>query len=95
MAQISVDFYKKVNELNSVDANFSEIRVLAKKEKGNLAEDYLNSSYVPETGIEPAHPCERQILSLLRLPIPPPGLKGCNITPILLIVVQCDASIFS
>jgi hypothetical protein len=29
---------------------------------------------VPETGIEPAHPCERQILSLLRLPIPPPGL---------------------
>ena len=28
---------------------------------------------VPETGIEPAHPCERQILSLLRLPIPPPG----------------------
>ena len=29
---------------------------------------------VPGTGIEPAHPCERQILSLLRLPIPPPGL---------------------
>ena len=30
-------------------------------------------SFVPRTGIEPAHPCERQILSLLRLPIPPPG----------------------
>ncbi len=30
---------------------------------------------VPGTGIEPAHPCERQILSLLRLPIPPPGRK--------------------
>ena len=29
---------------------------------------------VPGTGIEPAHPCERQILSLLRLPIPPSGL---------------------
>ncbi len=29
---------------------------------------------VPRTGIEPAHPCERQILSLLRLPIPPSGL---------------------
>ncbi len=28
---------------------------------------------VPRTGIEPAHPCERQILSLLRLPIPPSG----------------------
>jgi len=30
---------------------------------------------VPRTGIEPAHPCERQILSLLRLPIPPSGLN--------------------
>jgi hypothetical protein len=29
--------------------------------------------FVPGTGIEPAHSCERQILSLLRLPIPPPG----------------------
>ena len=28
---------------------------------------------VPEIGVEPIHPCERQILSLLRLPIPPPG----------------------
>ena len=41
---------------------------------------------VPGTGIEPAHPCERQILSLLRLPIPPSGhnpdcyREGCNIT---------------
>jgi hypothetical protein len=38
--------------------------------------------FVPGTGIEPAHPCERQILSLLRLPIPPPGHffgLGCNI----------------
>jgi hypothetical protein len=33
---------------------------------------------VPGTGIEPAHPCERQILSLLRLPIPPPGRQGCK-----------------
>ena len=30
---------------------------------------------VPGTGIEPAHPCEYQILSLARLPIPPSGLK--------------------
>jgi len=39
---------------------------------------------VPRTGIEPAHPCERQILSLLRLPIPPPGHveAGHNITSI-------------
>ena len=42
---------------------------------------------MPETGIEPAHSCERQILSLLRLPIPPPGpLKwGGNITTFQLI----------
>ena len=37
---------------------------------------------MPRTGIEPARSCERQILSLLRLPIPPPGhsQKGGNIT---------------
>ena len=29
---------------------------------------------VPTKGIEPSHPCEWQILSLLRLPIPPHGL---------------------
>ena len=37
------------------------------------AETFYCFSLVPGTGIEPAHPCERQILSLLRLPIPPPG----------------------
>ena len=38
-------------------------------------------SFVPRTGIEPAHPCEQQILSLLRIPIPPSGLFnwGANI----------------
>ena len=34
--------------------------------------------FVPGTGIEPAHSCERQILSLLRLPIPPPGRAANN-----------------
>ena len=29
---------------------------------------------VPGAGIEPARPCEREILSLLCLPISPPGL---------------------
>jgi hypothetical protein len=33
---------------------------------------------VPRTGIEPAHPCGHQILSLTRLPIPPSGLVGCK-----------------
>ena len=36
--------------------------------------------FVPRTGIEPALPCENQILSLARLPIPPSGLRVCNIT---------------
>ena len=42
--------------------------------KGNSFQNCLYTSSVPRTGIEPAHPCERQILSLLRLPIPPSGL---------------------
>ena len=50
------------------------VKVLSENKKGNLKKDCLESSSVPETGIEPAHPCGRQILSLLRLPIPPPGL---------------------
>lgn len=33
----------------------------------------LNLYFVPRTGIEPALPCENQILSLARLPIPPSG----------------------
>jgi hypothetical protein len=28
---------------------------------------------VPREGIEPSWPCDRQILSLLRIPVPPPG----------------------
>jgi hypothetical protein len=47
---------------------------LVENKNGNRKTDCHLSSYVPGTGIEPAHPCERQILSLLRLPIPPPGL---------------------
>jgi hypothetical protein len=43
------------------------------KESAALSALFLFLFFVPETGIEPAHSCERQILSLLRLPIPPPG----------------------
>jgi hypothetical protein len=31
---------------------------------------------VPGTGVEPARPCEHQVLNLARLPIPPPGQAG-------------------
>ncbi len=36
----------------------------------------INELLVPRTGIEPALPCDNQILSLARLPIPPSGLIG-------------------
>lgn len=49
-------------------------RVSEKNKKGNFEKNCLKSWSVPEIGIEPIHSCERQILSLLRLPIPPPGL---------------------
>ena len=49
-------------------------RIIADNKKGNLLKDCLNSSKVPRTGIEPALPCDNQILSLARLPIPPSGL---------------------
>ena len=32
-----------------------------------------SGAFVPRTGIEPAHCCQYQILSLARLPIPPSG----------------------
>ena len=30
-------------------------------------------AFVPETGFEPAHPCGRHHLKVVRLPISPPG----------------------
>ena len=64
----------RTERVNSLFAAIQPLqRIIAEKKKGNLVGDYLNSSLVPRTGIEPAHPCERQILSLLRLPIPPSG----------------------
>ena len=41
--------------------------------KGELEKSSSPSCLVPGTGIEPALPCENQILSLARLPIPPSG----------------------
>ena len=52
------------------------IECFFENKKGNLM---IAFAVVPETGIEPAHPCERQILSLLRLPIPPPGHGAANV----------------
>ncbi len=47
---------------------------------------------VPGTGIEPAHRCQYQILSLTRLPIPPSGLviriTGCKCKDLTLFIVK-------
>jgi site-specific DNA recombinase len=60
-----------------VNSLFAEIPLLKRdlggNKKGSSNKNCLQSHSVPGTGIEPAHSCERQILSLLRLPIPPPG----------------------
>ena len=40
--------------------------------KGNSNKNCL-FFYVPRTGFEPAHPCERCDLNTVRLPISPPG----------------------
>lgn len=47
---------------------------IVEKEEGDSVKNHLHSSKVPRTGIEPALPCDNQILSLARLPIPPSGL---------------------
>src|SRR6185295_14921288 len=39
-----------------------------------------NSYLVPQEGLEPPHPCEYQILSLARLPVPPLGPTGLDLS---------------
>ena len=64
----------RTERVNSLFASIPLLqRVLAEKKKGNLVGDYLNSDFVPRTGFEPAHPCERCDLNTVRLPISPPG----------------------
>ncbi len=48
----------------------NEFAAVSRKKKPTLA----CRVFVPRTGIEPALPCDNQILSLARLPIPPSGL---------------------
>jgi SAM-dependent methyltransferase len=57
--------------------NLAKLKNTSFKKSPEMSELFIS---VPGIGIEPIHSCERQILSLLRLPIPPPGLRGCNIT---------------
>ena len=50
------------------------VKEFESNKKGQSQNMLTMSSMVPTKGIEPSRPCERQILSLLRLPIPPHGL---------------------
>jgi site-specific DNA recombinase len=67
-------YNKEKNTVRTTKINslFAEIpllkRDLEKKKNGSPIKNYHLNYPVPGTGIEPAHPCERQILSLLRLP---------------------------
>ena len=72
--------YNKQNGVvrtSKVNLIFNEIPLLvslcSEKEKGDSVKNRLKSNYVPRTGIEPALPCDNQILSLARLPVPPSG----------------------
>lgn len=90
---------KGVVRTEKVNSLFGSIqllqRVVEENKKGNLEKDYLEIAKVPTKGIEPSHPCEWQILSLLRLPIPPHGLMlGCKYNSIKLIQPKFDSSIF-
>jgi hypothetical protein len=83
---IAVMFYEKTAAFSSRDthggtlyfseldnATFSSILNSGHK-KSNYTMCNCFILFVPRTGIEPALPCDNQILSLARLPIPPSGL---------------------
>ena len=64
----------RTQKTNSIFQQIADsARGLAQNKSGNSNMNCHFSDSVPRTGIEPARSCERQILSLLRLPIPPPG----------------------
>jgi hypothetical protein len=54
---------------------FSEISSKLESLPNKNAPTLCVEAFVPRTGIEPALPCDNQILSLARLPIPPSGLN--------------------
>ncbi len=68
---------KGVVRTPKVNFIFNEIPLLAshlaEKEKSDSEKNRLKSSYVPETGFEPAHPCEYHHLKVACLPISTPG----------------------
>ena len=67
----------RTSRVNSLFASIPLlVKVIAENKNGDSMKNRQMSLKVPTKGIEPSHPCEYQILSLARLPIPPHGLCG-------------------
>ncbi len=67
--------YQKQNEGAEICINENFLHTLPNKKRlHSTFETASFSGEVPRTGIEPALPCDNQILSLARLPVPPSGL---------------------
>ena len=70
-------FHYRTTRLNeAVELIYSMGKGCSEKESGQTESNFDLSSLVPTKGIEPSRPYERQILSLLRLPIPPHGQRA-------------------
>ena len=71
-----LNIYRSKLRRNYLNRDNYSVNQSKEKNRYNLIYRLLFGLQVPGTGIEPAHPCGRQILSLLRLPISPPGQNG-------------------
>ena len=66
--------YRTTKENQAVTLITTPGKGFKENKKGKGGNNSNLSSLVPRTGIEPALPCDNQILSLARLPIPPSRL---------------------
>ena len=65
----------QLNATHFVDGVFICVRVCEQAHTASTNKNPVTfvTGFVPRTGIEPALPCDNQILSLARLPVPPSG----------------------
>ena len=77
---------------------FPQNQAVGKKSGKNEGDQCQISGVVPQEGLEPPHPCEYQILSLARLPVPPLGpaatARGADAiwTPVTSVLPPADPS---
>ena len=72
LRELGLDNKESTNIFKNIIMNL--VKKLTKLSLNKKARVLNYSGFVPTKGIEPSHPCEWQILSLLRLPVPPHGL---------------------